>query len=86
MNLQEKLRIIGKTAYSEYLIYTVIVTFIFYGIGFGLFGYFNRQYQLLIKCFIWLALQVLCPLWSSKYQYGPLEWIWRMLTHMKLIV
>ena len=34
---------------------------------------------------IWFILLTLCAPWVSKYQYGPVEWIWRMLTHMKLI-
>ena len=86
INLQEKLRTIGKTALTAYLIQTVIATFIFYGIGLGLFGYVNRAYQLVIMCFIWFVLIKLCPLWLSKYQYGPVEWIWRILTHFKLVV
>jgi len=85
INLQEKLRTIGKIALTAYLIQTVIATFIFYGTGLGLFGYVNRAYQLVIMFFIWLILLKLCPAWVSKYQYGPVEWIWRMLTHMKLI-
>jgi len=85
INLQEKLRTIGKTALTAYLLQTVIATFIFYGIGLGLFGYVNRTYQLVIMCFIWFALLILCPMWLSKYKYGPVEWIWRMLTHLKLI-
>jgi len=84
-NLQEKLRSIGKTALTAYLIQTVIATFIFYGIGLGLFGHVNRAYQLVIMFFIWFVLLELCPMWLSKYQYGPVEWIWRMLTHMKLV-
>lgn len=84
-NLREKLRTIGKTALTAYLIQTIIATFIFYGIGLSLFGYANRAYQLVIMFFIWFVLLKLCPMWVSKYHYGPVEWIWRMLTHMKLI-
>ena len=85
INLQEKLRTIGKTALTAYLIQTVISTFIFYGIGLSLFGYVNRAYQLVIMFLIWYVLLKLCPMWVRKYHYGPVEWIWRMLTHMKLI-
>ena len=84
-NLQEKFRAIGKTALTAYLIQTIIATFIFYGIGLGLFGYVNRGYILVIMVFIWLVLLKLCPLWLSRYQYGPIEWIWRTLTHMKSV-
>ncbi len=85
INLQEKLRTIGKTALTAYLIQTVIATFIFYGIGLGLFGYVHRAYQLVIMFLIWYVLLKLCPMWVRKYHYGPVEWIWRMLTYMKLI-
>ena len=84
-SLQEKLRAIGKSALTAYLIQTLISTFIFYGIGLGLFGYVNRLYQLVIMFFIWGVLLKLCPLWLSKYQFGPIEWIWRILTHMKMV-
>jgi len=84
-NLQERFRAIGKNALTAYLIQTIIATFIFYGIGLGLFGYVNRAYQLVIMLFIWLVLLKLCPLWLSRYQYGPIEWIWRTLTHMKSV-
>ena len=47
-NLQKKLRAIGKTALTAYLIQSIIATFIFYGIGLSLFGYVNRAYQLII--------------------------------------
>ena len=84
-NLQEKLRAIGRTALTAYLIQTVIATFIFYGIGLGLFGYVNRAYQIVIMVFIWLVLLKLCPMWLTKYQYGPIEWVWRILTHLKYV-
>ena len=82
---QQKLRSIGKTALTAYLVQTLIATIIFYGFGFGLFGYVNRLVQLLIMFLIWILLLSLCPMWLSKYHYGPAEWIWRMLTQMKLV-
>jgi len=84
-NLLVDLRSIGKTALTAYLLQTVIATFIFYGIGLGFFGYVNRLYQLAIMFFIWFLLLKLCPIWLRKFQYGPIEWIWRMLTHLKSI-
>ena len=82
---QQKLRSIGKTALTSYLVQTLIATIIFYGFGFGLFGYVNRLVQLLIMFLIWILLLSLCPMWLSKYHYGPAEWIWRMLTQMKFV-
>ena len=52
-NAQKNLRAIGKTALTGYLIQTIIATFIFYGIGLGLFGYVSRAYQILIMFFLY---------------------------------
>ena len=84
-NAQKNLRAIGKTALTGYLIQTIIATFIFYGIGLGLFGHLNRVYQLIIMFLIWFVLIKFCSLWLSKYYYGPVEWIWRMVTHFKWV-
>ena len=84
-NLQADFKSIGKTALTAYLIQTIIATFIFYGIGLGLFGYVSRAYQLVIMVFIWFVLIKICPFWLSKYHYGPVEWIWRMVTHFKWV-
>ena len=83
--IQKDLKAIGKTALTAYLIQTIIATFIFYGIGLGLFGYVSRAYQLVIMVFIWFVLIKICPFWLSKYHYGPVEWVWRMLTHYKWV-
>ena len=83
--IQKDLRAIGKTALTAYLIQTIIATFIFYGIGLGLFGYVSRAYQILIMFFIWFLLIKICPLWLNKYRYGPVEWIWRMVTQFKWV-
>ncbi len=84
-NIQKDLRAIGKTALTAYLIQTIIATFIFYGIGLGLFGYVSRAYQLVIMVFIWFVLIKICPFLLSKYHYGPVEWVWRMLKHYKWV-
>ena len=83
--LQARLEAIGKTALTSYIIQSVIATFIFYGIGLGLFGYLNRISQAMVMLLIWVFLLIVCPLWLRKFRYGPLEWIWRTLTYMRVI-
>ena len=84
-SILERLRAIGKTALSAYLMQTIIATSIFYGFGLGLFGYIDRTGQILIMILIWGLLLFICPLWLKRYQYGPIEWVWRMLTHIRFI-
>ena len=84
-NFQNRLSAIGRTALTSYLIQTILATFIFYGFGLGLFGYMDRLSQILIMIFIWGLLLVCCIKWLERFQYGPIEWIWRMMTNIKLM-
>jgi uncharacterized protein len=75
---------VGRMAFSNYILMTLISTFIFYGHGLGLFGCVERTYQLLFVLGIWIILLVISPLWLRRYNYGPLEGIWRRLTYLKI--
>lgn len=72
---------VGRTAFSCYILETVICTTIFYGHGLGLFGTVDRLQQLLLTIVIWIVLLVLAPMWLRRFRYGPLEWLWRSLTY-----
>ncbi len=74
---------IGKMAFSNYILMSLIAMFIFYGSGLGLFGQVERKFQLLIVPAIWIVIIVISPLWMRRFRFGPLEWIWRMLTYWK---
>jgi uncharacterized protein len=72
---------VGRTAFSCYILETLICSTIFYGHGLGLFGSVNRLQQLLLTIAIWIVLLGLAPLWLRRFRYGPLEWLWRTLTY-----
>ena len=85
LKLQERLKSIGKTALTGYLIQSFLATYVFYGFGLSLFGQANRIEQLAIVILIWAILMLVSPVWLKKFYYGPIEWIWRMLTHLKFM-
>ena len=74
---------VGRMAFSNYILHTLICTTLFYGRGFGLFGKVPRTGQLEIVIAIWILQLLISPLWLAKFQYGPLEWLWRSLTYGK---
>jgi uncharacterized protein len=74
---------VGRMAFSNYILHTLICTTIFYGFGFGLFGKVARTGQIELVLAIWILQLMLSPVWLSKFQYGPLEWLWRSLTYGK---
>ena len=81
--LFNSLKAIGQTALSNYLIQTIICTFLFYGHGFGLFGKVERWQQILIVFGIWVLQMIVSPIWVKYYKFGPFEWLWRSLTYWK---
>lgn len=77
---------VGKMALSNYLIQTLLCTYIFYGYGLGLFGKIGPFYGILITIGIY-SLQILYSYyWMKKFQFGPMEWLWRRLTYGKFAV
>ncbi len=79
--LQQRLSAVGRMAFTNYILQSVICTFIFYGFGLGLFGAVERSAQILIVFAIWSLQLILSPLWLARYRFGPLEWLWRSLTY-----
>ncbi len=75
----------GRMALTNYLMQSLICFFIFSGFGFGLYGTLSPSellfFSLCILSFQW----IFSYLWLKKYQFGPVEWIWRRLTYKKKI-
>lgn len=84
MNVKKRMAAIGQMALTNYITQSVICVFIFYGIGFGLFGQIDRSIQLLITLLIWIIQYVWSKAWLDRFQFGPLEWLWRSLTYGKI--
>ena len=81
--LQKWLAPVGRMALTNYLMQSIIATFIFYGFGFGLFGTVGRAEQWFYIIPIWVFQIFFSNWWMSKFRYGPFEWFWRTLTYWK---
>ena len=82
--LQARLAAVGRMAFTNYLLQTVLCTSIFYGHGLGLYGSVERYQQLLVVFAVWALQLWLSPIWLRRFSYGPLEWAWRALTYGRL--
>jgi uncharacterized protein len=75
---------VGRTALTNYLLQSILGTTIFYSYGLGLFGRVGPA-VLLVATVIVFAIQVaFSAWWLSRWRFGPMEWLWRSLTYMKL--
>jgi len=74
----------GRMALTNYLMQSIIATFIFYGYGLGLFGTVGRAEQWVYILGIWIFQILFSKWWLSKFKFGPFEWLWRSLTYWKI--
>ena len=74
---------VGRMAFTNYFMQTIICTLLFYGYGFGYFGRLSLRELYFLMAEIWLAQTVFSVLWLRFYEYGPVEWLWRWLTYSK---
>jgi uncharacterized protein len=72
---------VGRMAFTNYLMQTVICTTIFYGHGFGLFGSVERGGQILIVFAVWVFQIWFSGAWLERFRIGPAEWLWRTLSY-----
>lgn len=75
----------GRMAFTNYLMQTLICTTIFYGYGLSQFGEWERWQLVFVFVPGVLLLQLIySPLWLSRFRMGPAEWLWRTLTYMRV--
>lgn len=75
--IMARLRTIGRTALSCYLLTSILCTAVFYGHGLGLFGRLSRPEQLIVVVLVWMALIAFASVWLRYFRMGPVEWAWR---------
>ena len=72
---------LGRMALTNYLLQSVIATFLFYGYGLGLARRVSPSLALLIAAAILGAQLLISGWWLRRYRFGPAEWLWRTLTY-----
>ncbi|MBQ9215715.1 MAG: DUF418 domain-containing protein [Prevotella sp.] len=71
----------GRMALTNYISQSLIGVLLFYGVGFGLGTSFGLIHIELTALTVFLLQIVLSLLWLRYFRFGPLEWLWRLLTY-----
>jgi uncharacterized protein len=69
--IQRALQAVGRAAFSNYILQTLICSMLFYGEGFALYGRVSRLGQLLLALLIGAILVALSNLWFRHFRIGP---------------
>jgi uncharacterized protein len=75
---------VGKLAFTNYLMQSVICTLVFYGYGLGCFAKYERYELWYFIGGIWVLQIIFSTVWLKYFNQGPLEWVWRSLTYWSL--
>lgn len=74
----------GQIPLTNYFVQYAIMTMIMAPYGLNLNGMLFSQYLLLLSIAVF-SLQVLFSVfWTKRFVYGPMEWLWRSLTYLKV--
>lgn len=72
---------VGRMALTNYIAQSIISVLIFRGAGLGLGGKVGPTLYIPIGLAIYLLQLVASRAWLRSFQFGPVEWLWRMLTY-----
>ena len=74
---------VGKMAFSNYIMHSLIGNFVFLGPGLGYSGTVGPVYYTLFGIAVFIVQIILSTIWLKYFNYGPLEWLWRSATYKK---
>lgn len=73
----------GRMALTNYVMQSVIGTFILFGWGLGYLGQIRSLYLFVMALIVIYLQTMFSKYWLKKFKYGPLEWLWRSGTYLK---
>lgn len=74
----------GRMALTNYLAQSLVCTLLFYHYGLGYFEQLPRAWQVPFSLALFAAQAVFSQWWLGHFRFGPVEWLWRTLTYLKL--
>ena len=77
----QPLATVGRMPLTNYLMQSVIASFLFYGYGLGLYYRIGPAVAVLIAFTIFAAQVAYSHWWMARFRFGPAEWLWRTLTY-----
>lgn len=75
---------VGRMGLTTYLMQTLFGVFIFHSYGLGLLADIGAFYTFLIAIALFAFQIIFAKYWFTRFSFGPIEWIWRNLTYLKI--
>ena len=75
---------VGQMALTNYILTSLVCQWLFMWSPWALYGRLTYLQHHLVMAYVWVLNIALSVLWLRKFQFGPLEWVWRSLTYWEL--
>ena len=72
---------IGRMAFTNYVLQSIVLGFVFFGYGLGQFGKMGAAAAFALGALLYAAQVLISRWWLRRYRFGPLEWLWRTLMY-----
>jgi uncharacterized protein len=72
---------VGRMAFTNYLLQSIIFSFVFFGYGLGQFGRLGATAAFALGVAVYVAQVIFSRWWLRRYRFGPIEWLWRTLMY-----
>lgn len=73
----------GKMAFTNYVMQSLISIIVFYGVGLAKGGQLGPTAWTIFGACVFLGQMLFSHIWLSYFQFGPVEWFWRSMTYRK---
>lgn len=83
-NILHQLAPYGRMSLTNYLSQSLIGSFLFYNWGLGLYKYTGITVCFLMGIGIFLIQFFFCHWWLRSHRHGPLEWLWKKATWIRI--
>lgn len=79
--IMKPLSYVGRLSLSNYLLQSILGTFLFYSYGLGKYGQISFSAGLLIAVVIFMIQVLASKIWLKYFRMGPVEYAWRFFTY-----
>ncbi|WP_281323040.1 DUF418 domain-containing protein [Flavobacterium aestivum] len=77
-------RFSGKMTLTNYMVQNILSLFIFSGIGMNISNTMPYWFYFVLAISVFTIQLFLSKWWLSKFNYGPVEWLWRVLSYRRI--
>ncbi|HEX5651814.1 MAG TPA: DUF418 domain-containing protein [Chitinophagaceae bacterium] len=73
----------GKMAFTNYMMQSLVGSYVFLAPGLGYAGEVGPVYFTLFGIAVFILQVIISTIWLRYFNYGPVEWLWRSATYKK---